>query len=78
VKGDRAFLVHIKEAIEDIREFTRDGEDAFHRDKKTQFAAMRSIEIIGEASKRVSPALKAARPHIPWRAIAEHARPIDS
>jgi len=36
VSDDRVYLVHIKEAIDDIREFTRDGAAAFLSDKKTQ------------------------------------------
>jgi hypothetical protein len=35
VNDDRVYLIHIKEAIDDIREFTRDGETAFLGDKKT-------------------------------------------
>jgi uncharacterized protein with HEPN domain len=70
VKDDRVFLLHIEQAIIDIQEFTREGHEAFLRDKKTQFAVVRSLEIIGEASKRVSPALKLSHPTVPWRAIA--------
>jgi hypothetical protein len=51
---DRVYLVHIKEAIDDIREFTRDGEAAFVSDKNTEFAVVRSLEIIGVATKRLS------------------------
>jgi len=70
VKDDRVFLLHIEQAIIDIQEFTHEGHEVFLRDKKTQFAVVRSLEIIGEASKRVSPALKLSHPTVPWRAIA--------
>jgi uncharacterized protein with HEPN domain len=70
VKDDRVYLLHIRDAIESIREFTADGEAAFLADKKTQFAVVRSLEIIGEAVKRISPELKAAHPVVPWRTIA--------
>jgi len=41
----------------------------FDRDRKTQDAVLRQIEIIGEAVKALSPELKAAIPKIPWRRI---------
>jgi uncharacterized protein with HEPN domain len=70
VTDDRVYLIHIKEAIDDIREFTREGEAAFLSDKKTQFAVVRSLEIIGEATKRLSATLKATQSQVPWRAMA--------
>gem|GEM_PF-2050562 len=42
----------------------------FSTDKRTQFAVLREIEIIGEAAKRVTAPYKAAHPVIPWRAMA--------
>lgn len=70
MKDDRVYLVHIREAIEDIRAFTIEGEESFRQDKKTQFAVIRSLEIMGEATKRLSVTLKSAHQHVPWRAIA--------
>jgi uncharacterized protein with HEPN domain len=35
-----------------------------------QDAAIRNFEIVGEAVKRVSPALHAAHPEIPWADLA--------
>jgi len=51
VKHDRVFLLHIQEVINDIREFTREGHEAFLSDRKTQFTVVRSLEVIGEATK---------------------------
>lgn len=69
MKDDRAYLLHTLTAIEDIAEFTRQGESAFYADKKTQAAVVRNLEIIGEAAKRVSAELKVANPSVPWRSI---------
>ena len=41
----------------------------FDRDRKTQDAVLRQIELIGEAVKRLSPELKTALPKIPWKRI---------
>lgn len=42
----------------------------FENDLKTQYAVVRTIEIIGEASKKVPSEIKKAFPDIPWREIA--------
>ena len=67
---DRLFLAHITAAISDIEAFTSEGRAVFMSDRKTQSAVVRQIEIIGEAVKNLSEALRAAEPHVPWRAIA--------
>jgi uncharacterized protein with HEPN domain len=38
----------------------------FLTDPRTQDAVIRNLEIIGEAASRVSPALQAAHPDLPW------------
>lgn len=43
---------------------------AFLQDVKTQDAVLRNLEVIGEASKNLSPQLKQAHPEIPWRSMA--------
>lgn len=44
--------------------------EEFSKDEKTQFALIRAIEIIGEASKKVNIQIKEAYPEIPWREIS--------
>src|SRR5258708_3515352 len=44
--------------------------ESLHADPKTLYAVIRSLEIISEASRRVSDALKARHPHIEWREMA--------
>lgn len=40
------------------------------RDPVLQRAVVRSIEVLGEASKNISPELKQQNPEIPWEDIA--------
>ena len=46
------------------------GKDGFFVDRKTQDAVIRNLEIIGEATKRLSASLKNAHPDIAWKPIA--------
>jgi len=42
----------------------------FEQDKRTTYAVIRAIEIIGEATKRIPDEVKNRYPHIPWRSMA--------
>src|SRR5207302_8850838 len=66
---DRAYLRHILEAIEKIERYTADGQASFRADEKTQDAVIRNFEIIGEAVKNLSAALKETHAEIPWKKI---------
>ncbi|MBK6863199.1 MAG: DUF86 domain-containing protein [Ideonella sp.] len=46
------------------------GTRGLHSDRKSQSAVICQVEIIGEAVKRLSPALTAAETAVPWRQIA--------
>lgn len=70
MKDDRLYLIHIRECMEKIRDYTEEGEGFFRRDNKTQDAVIRNFEIIGEAAKRVSQELRDQTPNIPWQRIS--------
>lgn len=70
MKDDRVYLWHIRDSIDRILDYTRDGRDAFLADTKTQDAVIRNLEIIGEAVKNISTELKNVYPDIPWQRIA--------
>ena len=44
--------------------------DDFLADDKTSFATLRALEIIGEAVKKVPPAVRNRYPDIPWTEMA--------
>lgn len=70
MKDDRIYLLHIRDAIERILEYTAEGEQSFFSDRKTQDAVVRNLEIIGEAVKNISPELRSNLRDIPWQKIA--------
>ncbi len=67
----RDYLLDIAESIDDVSAFT-DGMDYgdFVADRKTVNAVIRSLEIIGEAAKRVPQKLRTRYPDIPWKYMA--------
>jgi uncharacterized protein with HEPN domain len=70
-RRDIDFLRDIREAIENILTYTKGLDfDGFMRDKKTQDAVVHNLEIMGEAAKNLSPAIKERHPDIPWRKLA--------
>ncbi len=67
----RLFINDIKTNILDIESFSKGlNLEKFEKDKLRQNAIMRSLEIIGEASKNVPPDFRKKYPKIPWRDIA--------
>jgi uncharacterized protein with HEPN domain len=65
------FIGHILENIEDIESFTKNvNKEDFLENKEKQNAIVRSLEIIGEAVKNISPKIKVKYKDVPWRGIA--------
>jgi uncharacterized protein with HEPN domain len=65
-------LRHILDEIALVRSFTAGRTVADHaRDPMLRRAIERSIEIISEASRHVPADMRAARPEVPWRNIAD-------
>lgn len=65
------YINDIIEAIALIEEFTANMElEEFERDKKTQFAVIRALEIIGEAAKAIPEEFKKKHPEVPWKEMA--------
>ncbi len=72
MRDDRAFLLHIRDALREAREFV-EGEDyeSFAENRMVQNAVMRSFEVVGEATRHVSPEFREAHPEVPWRLMAD-------
>ena len=68
-KRDNAYLRDIAESIVLIREYCQSGESTFLGSQALQDAVIRRLEIIGEASKRLSKEVREHNPGIPWKQI---------
>jgi uncharacterized protein with HEPN domain len=56
--------------LQDIIDAARKARDQFAADEKTQFAVVRALEIIGEATKRIPMDVRNQHANVPWRSMA--------
>jgi uncharacterized protein with HEPN domain len=70
MKGDQLYLRHILEAILKIEDYISVGHDVFLSTSYWQDAVIRQLEIIGEATKRLSQDVRSRHHAVPWRRIA--------
>ena len=65
------YIADIAEAINETDEFTAGMDfETFLSDRKTINAVIRSLEIMGEAAKRIPEDFRIKHPDIPWRRMA--------
>ena len=71
MKKDKVYLTHILDAISDVEKFMQGvSEEEFFVNKEKQYAVLRGLEIIGEASKNLSNELKERSSNVDWKDIA--------
>jgi len=64
VTRDRLYLSHIVDALNKIESYVAVGREAFLSTSHWQDAVIRQLEIIGEATKRISSGLCAKHPEV--------------
>jgi len=65
------FLQDILDAIADIETFTANVDfETFRHNREKVLAVVKSIEILGEAVKKIPDDIRSRYPQIPWKAIA--------
>ena len=71
MKDDSIYIDHILNSINRIIDYiSGKNREAFESDQLTQDAVVRQLEVIGEATKRVSNELRLKNPDIPWSDMA--------
>lgn len=65
------YVQDILDSIRDIESFVKGMSfEEFKKDRKTINAVVRSVEVIGEASKKIPPTITANNPSVPWKKMA--------
>ena len=67
---DLVYLQHILDAINRIESYVAVGHEVFLASPHWQDAVIRQLEVIGEATKRLSEELRLNYGDVPWRRIA--------
>ena len=71
MKTDKVYFEDIVESIEKIEKYIKPiEENQFYINDQVQDAVLRRLEIIGEATKRISKETREKYKHIPWKKIA--------
>lgn len=65
------YLEDMRNSAQEVLDFTRGMTfEEFRQDRKTINAVIRSLEVLGEAAKRIPQDVRAKHPSIPWKDIA--------
>ena len=64
---DRLYLESIRDCLERIAEYTAGGEQELLTSRLIQDGGVSNLEVIGEATKKLSTGLREANLSIPWR-----------
>ena len=71
MKDDRIYIEHILQSIKKIQSYiSGKDQETFSNDSITQDAVVRQLEIIGEATKRISKELRNKNSEVPWDDMA--------
>ena len=71
MKDDLVYIEHIQSCIDRILKYAEGLDyDSFIEKQIVQDAIVRQLEIIGEATKRVSIEFRNSNPQIPWKVMA--------
>ena len=66
---DSLYLIHIRECLTRVSEYTSGGQSDFMADTRTQDAVLR-LQIMGESTQRLSTSLKTKNPQVEWSELA--------
>jgi uncharacterized protein with HEPN domain len=69
MRNDRERLLDIKEAIEDIKKYSVKGRRVFEKEELIQNWIIHHLQIIGEATAKISDDFQEKHPDIQWLKI---------
>ena len=69
MKDDRLYLIHIRDSIARIKQYTKEGKEVFLTSALVQDAVMRNLQTLAESSQRLSADFRDRHPRIDWRGM---------
>ncbi len=70
MKNELLYIEHILISIIKIEQYTISGQNEFMNLPIIQDAVIRNLEIIGEATKKITGGFRQKNPQIPWKQMA--------
>ena len=71
MQRDAVYLADVLSAAADLREFMRSASfEEFCSNKALRYAMLHALTVIGEASSKISPELRARHGEVPWQRVA--------
>ncbi len=67
---DRALLIHMRDCLQRIAEYTGHDRQRFETSRMVQDAVVRNLQTLTESSQRLSEEIRATEPAVPWRELA--------
>jgi uncharacterized protein with HEPN domain len=71
MKDARIYLIHIRECLTRIDNYTQQGQNDFMNNILIQDAVLRNLEVMGESIKQLPEDWKASQPNIEWVKIGD-------
>ena len=69
-EADRVLLVHMRDCLDRILEYTNAERSRFDASRLVQDAVIRNLQTLAESSQRLSSEIKGTEPQVPWRELA--------
>ncbi len=70
MKEPRLYLAHALDGIDWLEKYASEGKENFKKDRKTQDAVLRNLQVLAEALRVLSESYAHKNPDIPWKNIA--------
>ena len=70
IDADRVLLLHMRDCLDRIREYTQSERAHFDNSRLVQDAVIRNLQTLAESSQRLSTEIKSTESEIPWRELA--------
>ncbi|MEC4812933.1 MAG: DUF86 domain-containing protein [Scytonema sp. PMC 1069.18] len=70
MKDNLVYLIHIRDCISRIKQYTVEGKEVFFQDIKTQDAVLRNLQVMCESVQKLPRDWKNTYPEIEWSNIA--------